>query len=248
MVLMPRFKITLEYDGLAYHGWQKQSFHPSIQSVLEDRASTIAKEAIHVIGAGRTDAGVHAQGQVAHFDTRSRMTSIMWQKALNRILPDDISVLNTEKVSRLFHARHSALSKCYQYVILNRSIPSPLNRHHAWILYSPLSLSKMRAGAKIFMGTHDFINFRSSSCNSKRTVITLEHLEIKKKGCFIYMQFEARSFLMHMIRFLVGYLVAIGQGKINLKELNNIFQHQDPFKPQNAPPFGLCLLKVSYPG
>jgi len=244
---MPRFKITLEYDGLGYHGWQKQSSHPSIQSVLEERASKIAKEPIRVIGAGRTDAGVHAQGQVAHFDTRSRMTPIMWQKAFNRILPDDIAVLKIEKVSKLFHARHSAISKCYQYAILNRSISSPLNRHQSWVLYTPLSLSKMRTGAKIVLGTHDFKKFRSSACTSKRTVLTLERLEIKKKGDFIRMQFEARSFLMHMIRHLVGYLVAIGQGKINLKDLNKIFQSRDLFKTQTAPPFGLCLLKVNYP-
>ena len=102
---MPRFKITLEYDGLRYHGWQKQQSHPSIQRVLEERTSEISKEPIRVIGAGRTDAGVHAQGQVAHFDTKSRMTALMWHKALNRILPDDIAVLRTEKVSKFFHDR-----------------------------------------------------------------------------------------------------------------------------------------------
>ena len=243
---MPRIRLTLEYDGTRYHGWQKQTALPTIQKVLEDKTSQIAKNTIQVIGAGRTDAGVHAKGQVAHFDTQSKMSPAMWQRALNGILPPDVSVIKAEKVPGHFHSRYSALRKCYQYTILNRSFPSPFTRNHSWCLFYPLNVSKMRKGAALFKGKHDFNFFRSASCTAKHTIITLRRLDIAKKGDFIFLTFEARSFLMHMVRYLVGYLVTVGQEKITLKGLKGIINGSFQGHSQTAPPQGLCLIHVKY--
>jgi tRNA pseudouridine38-40 synthase len=171
----------------------------------------------------------------------------MWQRALNGILPPDISVIKTEKVPQHFHSRYSAIRKCYQYTILNRSFPSPFSRNHAWCIFSPLNVSKMRKGADMFKGKHDFNSFRSSSCNAKHTLITLRRLDIDKKGEFIFLTFEARSFLMHMVRHLVGYLVTLGQEKITLKDLKGFLNGSFQKHSQTAPPHGLCLLHVKYP-
>ena len=243
---MPRIKLTLEYDGTGYYGWQKQPTLPTIQQTLEETASRIAKNPIRIIGAGRTDAGVHAKGQVAHFDTDSPMHASMWQRALNRLLPSDITVIKAEEVTEKFHARYSAISKCYQYTILNRPFSSPLHRHQSWNLYTPLNLSKMQQGARTLLGTHDFKPFCATACTAQRTTLTLKRLDIQKKGEFILVTFEAQSFLMHMVRNLVGCLVALGQGRLTPKELTAILQGSRLLQNRTAPPHGLCLIKVKY--
>ncbi|MBI4715480.1 MAG: tRNA pseudouridine(38-40) synthase TruA, partial [Nitrospirae bacterium] len=194
-------KLLLEYDGTRYHGWQKQPRLSTVQGILEEAVSRITGEATQVVGAGRTDAGVHALGQAAHFKTRRILQESAWVRALNSLLPKDIVVFQAEYVPNDFHARYSAVSKIYEYRILNQPLPSAFLKDTAWHIPhpDPLHLELMREAAGTLLGTHDFSSFRAAECGAKNPIRTLQRLDIIRGSPLITLTFEAEAFLHHMV-------------------------------------------------
>jgi tRNA pseudouridine38-40 synthase len=242
-------KLILEYDGTNYHGWQSQigSGMPTIQDVLEHALKKLTKEPIKTVSSGRTDAGVHALGHVANFESESRIPAEAWAPALNHILPNDIRVLLSGEVPADFHARFSAQGKIYQYRILNRRTPSALYRNHAWHMNKRLNLKNMRSAAACLVGEHDISAFRSSGCGAKTPVRTLKKLTIKKRGEFVEIFLEADAFLMHMARNIVGTLVEVGLNRRPAEDVKRILLSCDRNKAgRSAPSRGLYLYRVFY--
>ncbi|MBI3354782.1 MAG: tRNA pseudouridine(38-40) synthase TruA [Nitrospirae bacterium] len=240
-------KLIIEYDGTGYHGWQHQPRHISIQQAIKEKIEIIAKKKINLIGASRTDAGVHAIAQAANFRTRSRMNEGEWQRALNSLLPPDIVIKKVDIVPPDFHARFSAKGKIYKYLILNQPVPSALYRNHAWHIPYPLKVNEMRKAAKSLIGRHDFSSFRASSCSADNPVRTIKKLTITKKNGFIKFIIEADAFLHHMVRNIVGTLVEVGIGKLPPDAIKTILRARDRKKAgRTAPPQGLFLVKVIY--
>jgi tRNA pseudouridine38-40 synthase len=242
-------KIILEYDGTNYYGWQSQSGsgRATIQETLEQALKELTGEDVKTYASGRTDAGVHALGHVAHFRTESRIPSEAWAPALNHLLPEDIRVLSSEDVPDDFHARYSATGKIYRYVILNRRAPSALHRSRAWLIDRKLNLNAMRRAAGVLIGTHDFSAFRSSACGAKTPVRTLSAVTIMKRGDFVEILLEADAFLMHMARNIVGTLVDVGLGRYTVEAVRQMLLSCDRGKAgRTAPACGLYLVKVLY--
>jgi tRNA pseudouridine38-40 synthase len=242
-------KIILEYDGTNYHGWQSQSGsgRATIQETLEQTLKELTGEDIKTYASGRTDAGVHALGHVAHFRTESRIPSEAWAPALNHLLPEDIRVLSSEDVPEDFHARYSSRGKIYQYLILNRRAPSALHRNRVWLIDRKLNLSAMRRAAGVLIGKHDFSAFRSSACGAKTPVRKLTALTIMKRGDFVEILLEADAFLMHMARNIVGTLVDVGLGRYTVEAVKQMILSCDRSKAgRTAPACGLYLVKVLY--
>jgi len=242
-------KIILEYDGTNYFGWQSQSGsgRATIQETLEQALKELTGEDVKTYSSGRTDAGVHALGHVAHFRTESRIPSEAWAPALNHLLPDDIRVLSSEDVPDDFHARYSATGKIYRYVILNRRAPSALYRSRVWLIDRKLNLNAMRRAAGVLIGTHNFSAFRSSACSAKTPVRKLSELTVIKRGDFVEILLEADAFLMHMARNIVGTLVDVGLGRYNEEEVKQMILSRDRSKAgRTAPACGLYLVKVLY--
>lgn len=243
-----RFALGLEYDGTAYNGWQIQDHAPSIQASLNSAVSTVADEAISCIGAGRTDTGVHASGQVVHFDTRARRSPRSWLLGINSNLPGDISVLWVKSVGREFHARYSATGRIYRYLILNRPVRSALARHRAWWIHQPLNEKDMATAAKSLLGMHDFSSFRASGCQSKTPVREIRRFDIRRAGEWIMIECEANAFLHHMVRNIVGTLVTIGRGEADTDWIAVLLEARDRTSAgMTAPPMGLTLTHVEYP-
>ena len=210
---MPRYKITIEYDGTDYAGWQQQKDAPSIQEELQKAAFKFLAEDILVTGAGRTDAGVHALGQVAHFDTTKTLEPFKLCQAFNAHLrPQPISVLDAEIVSDDFHARFDAKKRFYIYKILNRRSRPALYVNRMWWVHQPLDVEKMQDAAQVLIGKHDFSTFRAAACQAKSPVKTLDEIRIERYGEFIFFYFSARSFLHHQVRNIVGTLKLVGEG------------------------------------
>ncbi len=244
---MPNIKLVLEYDGTAYHGWQRQINAPTVQGIIEDKIRVITKSKVNLIGAGRTDAGVHAKGQVANFRTAARLELVAWQRALNSLLPSDIAVLEAKEVSEKFHARFSARGKVYQYRILHRSHRSALDRLSVWHIPYPLNMNAMKQVAKILVGQHDFAAFQGSEGETKTDRCHLKRLTIQRSGDLIMITIEADRFLQHMARNIVGTLVEVGRGKRKAQEVRKILQSRDRrLAGPTAPPQGLCLVEVKY--
>jgi tRNA pseudouridine38-40 synthase len=268
---MANIKLVIEYDGSRYHGWQRQPNLPTVQGKLEAAVATIAKQRPTVIGAGRTDAGVHARGQVANFKVNTRLTAAAWMRALNSLLPEDIVVVNAQKVSSRFHARFSAVGKIYRYLILNRRFPPAIGRQYVWTAYGALDLRRMKAAAKLLLGKHDFSSFMSGGpCGEegtgssdapraptlarakpdarfRSTVCTIRRLDLVKKRDEIIVTIEADRFLQRMVRTIVGTLVEVGRGRLSPREMTVLLQKKDRrFGGPTAPPQGLCLIKVYY--
>ena len=209
---MPRYKITIEYDGTNYAGWQQQKDAPSIQEELQKAAFKFLAEDILVTGAGRTDAGVHALGQVAHFDTTKTLDPFKLCQAFNAHLrPQPISVLNAEIVSDDFHARFDAKKRFYVYKILNRRSRPALYVNRMWWVHQPLDVEKMRDAAQVLIGKHDFSTFRAAACQAKSPIKTLDEIRIERYGEFVFFYFSARSFLHHQVRNIVGTLKLVGE-------------------------------------
>src|SRR3984885_9207997 len=206
-----RVAVGLEYDGGAYCGWQQQTGVASVQAALEQSLSRVADEPIAVVCAGRTDAGVHARSQVAHFDTRAVRTSRSWLLGANTHLPRDISVRWAQSVPQDFHARFNALARSYRYLILNRVPRSALAHGRALVVHQPLEVEAMQAGAQWLIGEHDFSAFRSSECQARSPVRHLRALRVARSGDWITIDATANAFLHHMVRNIVGLLLAIGQ-------------------------------------
>lgn len=245
-----RYKITLEYEGTNLVGWQKQLDGPSVQEFLEKAIKGFSHQEVEVFGAGRTDAGVHALMQVAHFDFDGDLSEYKMQESINALLREleaPVAVYKTEKVSDDFHARFSAKGRGYIYRILNRRGNSPLLVNRVWHVTYPLDIEKIREGAKYLLGNHDFSAFRGSGCQAKSPVKTLDRLDIEKIGDEIIFTVEARSFIYHQVRNMVGTLMLVGAGKLQPEDVERILASKDRSQAGvSAPACGLYLNKVMY--
>ncbi len=245
---MRKIKILLEYEGTRYHGWQYQPNGLSIQAVLEAKLHKITRKKTRVIGSGRTDSGVHAEGQVAHFQTPSIMTPQEFLKALNSLLPSDIVVKKVEQVDPDFHAQKSATHKIYRYTILNRDYPSALLCRQAHYIATPtLNVSAMRRAARFLVGKKDFKSFQASGCSAKTTVREIYRVSISKKDDFIRITVDGSGFLKFMVRNMAGTLIEIGWGKWPPEQMKAILKSKNRrLAGPTAPARGLCLVKVFY--
>ena len=243
-----RIALGVEYDGTAYNGWQRQRTGRGVQESLEAALSEVANEPIVVVCAGRTDTGVHASGQVVHFDTSSRRSERSWLLGGNTNLPDDISVTWVARVSADFHARYSATSRSYRYQILNRLQRSALHRHRAWWIHVPLDIEAMSDAARPLIGEHDFSGFRAAGCQSTTPVREITSLEITRNGDWITIDVTANAFLQHMVRNITGTLVAVGKGDEPPSWVADVLAGRDRTAGGvAAPPHGLTLVSVEYP-
>jgi len=245
-----RYKITIEYDGTNLLGWQKQDEGVSVQYYLEEAIKGFSQQQVDVFGAGRTDAGVHALAQVAHFDLETSMDLFHIREAFNarlRILEAPVSVIEVEEVSDDFHARFKAVGRGYIYRILNRRAPTVLLKDRVWCVGYPLDVEKMKEGAKYLLGHHDFSSFRGAGCQALSPMKTLDKLEIIKNGDEIDFIVEARSFLYHQVRNMVGTLKCVGDGKFTPEDVKKILEAKDrAVAGPTAPACGLYLSKVMY--
>ena len=246
---MPNIRLTIEYDGSLYHGWQHQKKAQTLQGILEDALFQITKEKIKTNGAGRTDAGVHAYGQVANFSTRTRLDSRAWLMALNFHLPEQIVVKEVKTVSHQFHARYDASSKTYRYQILNRSHRSAVGGQYQWVVFPKLKLDRMKRAARFLVGRKDFSAFRSGGAKNKprSSICNITRLTLSKKGDEISIVIEADHFLQQMVRTIVGTLVAVGRGRLRPSQIKEILLSLNRAQAaQTAPPQGLFLVSVKY--
>ena len=246
---MPRFKLTIEYDGTDYVGWQRQANGPSIQGALEDAARAYCQIDALVQGAGRTDAGVHARGQVAHVDLMRDDHPDVVRNALNAHLkPRPISVISAEKVTEAFHARFSANERGYRYLILNRRAPPALDARQVWWVAAPLNVEAMHEAAQVLVGRHDFTTFRAVQCQADSPVKTLDALDVTRDGEMIAVTTRARSFLHHQVRNFVGTLRLVGEGRWTAADVAAALAARDRSAGgPTAPSTGLCLMHVGYP-
>ncbi len=248
---MPRTKLTLEYDGTPFVGWQRQADGLSVQGVLEDAVFAFTGERPGVRGAGRTDAGVHASGQVAHLDLSRDWPADRIRDALNAHLrPHPVAVLQVERVADDFDARFSAIGRRYRYLVLDRRAPPALDRHRVWHVPRRLDAEAMHAAAQGLLGRHDFTTFRAAACQAKSPVRTLDVLSVAREGDGdrIVVEAAARSFLHNQVRSLVGSLVQVGEGRWSGADLRAALDARDRARcGPVAPPDGLCLTGVVYP-
>ena len=243
-----RYKITIEYDGSNIFGWQKQAHAPSIQQFIEEAIEQFSKEKVEVFAAGRTDSGVHALAQIAHFDLKQKHPVHLIMRSINHFLrPNKIVITDCQIVDDDFHARFSAKKRHYRYLILNRAAPSVLNANRAWHIRSPLDIEKMQQAADLIVGKHDFTSFRTVQCQAKSAIKTLDKINIYRECEIIIIELSAPSFLHHMVRNIVGTLVPIGLGKLPVNEISNILQAKNRCKAGvTAPAHGLYFSKVDY--
>jgi tRNA pseudouridine38-40 synthase len=245
---MPRYKLTLEYDGGGLVGWQRQANGLSVQEVLETAVERFCGERVTVHGAGRTDAGVHALGQTAHLDLRRDAAPEIIRNALNHhVKPAAIAVLAVERADEHFDARRSARGRVYLYRILNRRPPPALERGRVWHVGPRLDAEAMQLAAQLLLGKHDFTTFRDSLCQAKSPVKTLDRLEVTRAGDEIHVEARARSFLHHQVRNMVGTLKLVGAGKWRVEAVAEALAARDRRAGgPTAPPEGLYLVEVVY--
>lgn len=242
------FKLTIEYDGTLYHGWQRQPTHRTIQGEIEKALAIMTGRQVTVIGSGRTDAGVHASGQVANFKSETRLTPGELLRGLNSLLPADIVIHQCVQVASQFHARFDVHSKLYRYRILNRPLPSAMERFYAWWLKAPLNVDAMRSTIPHILGTHDFKSFEGSGSPREHTVRHVLQASLRNdQSDRLIFDIEADGFLRYMVRNLVGTMVAVGLGKITPDQFIKILQARNrSLASSTAPPHGLCLIRVVY--
>ncbi len=243
-----RYRLTLEYDGGPFAGWQRQENGPSVQAALEEAVFKLSSERVTVTGAGRTDAGVHARGQVAHFDLEKDFPADTVRDALNyHLKPDPIAVLDAQIAPPDFHARFSATARHYLYRIVCRRAPLALARGHAWHVVRDLDAAAMHDAAQTLIGCHDFTTFRASECQAKSPVKTLDRLDVARNGDEIRIEASARSFLHHQVRSMVGTLKLVGEGKWTTADVSRALKACDRTQCGTvAPPDGLYLVRVDY--
>jgi tRNA pseudouridine38-40 synthase len=246
---MPRFKLTLEYDGTGLVGWQRQNNGLSVQEILETAIERFCGKKIVVHGAGRTDAGVHALGQAAHLDLPREASPEVIRNALNQHMkPHAVAVLDVARVDEHFDARRSARGRVYRYRILNRRPPAVLERSRVWHVGPPLDAGAMQEAAQLLVGRHDFSSFRDSLCQAKSPVKTLDRLDVARQGEEIQIEARARSFLHHQVRNMVGTLKLVGAGKWKVAQVADALAARDRRAGgPTAPPEGLYLVEVIYP-
>jgi tRNA pseudouridine38-40 synthase len=244
---MPTVKIVLEYDGTCYAGWQRQPDHPTIQDAVERAIRQVSQATVSVIGAGRTDSGVHARGQVASFRTERGWPASNWVRALNTVLPKDIAVRSSTLMDDRFHAQHDARGKLYIYRILQRPARPAIDRAFVWHIYKPLDDAAMQQAAATLIGSQDFSSFEGSLTDNNNPICHLQRLAVIRRDDQILIEAYADRFLKHMVRAMVGTIIEVGLGKRAPDSLTEVLQAQDRSAAgQTAPPHGLCLMRVDY--
>jgi len=245
---MTRFRLLVEYDGGPFVGWQRQDNGPTVQGALEDAIEKLSAEIVTVTGAGRTDAGVHALGQVAHFDIRKEFAPERVRDGLNHHLrPAPIAIVEAALVDDRFHARFSATRRHYLFRILNRRAPPVLDNGKVWHIAAPLDADAMNQAAQALVGHHDFTTFRAAECQSQSPVKTLDRLDVSRRADEIHVEASARSFLHHQVRSMAGSLKLVGEGKWTAKDVADVLAAADRARcGPVAPPDGLYLVRVDY--
>jgi tRNA pseudouridine38-40 synthase len=245
---MPRFKLTLEYDGAPFVGWQRQENGVSVQEALENAIFAMTGERRVVSGAGRTDAGVHAKGQVAHVDLNRDWAPFRLCEGLNaHLVPHPVAVLGAARVADDFDARHSARARHYVYLVINRRAPLTLDRDRAWKVKPRLDAAAMHDATRVLIGRHDFTTFRDSQCQAKSPIRTLDRLEVSREGDAITFEVSALSFLHRQVRSMVGSLIDVGAGRWSAADLKAALDAADRSRcGQVAPAHGLSLVRVDY--
>ena len=245
---MQRYKIKIEYDGTSFVGWQFQKNGQSIQEVLQKAIFNFSKERVVVTGAGRTDSGVHALAQVAHFDLKKKIKKKNLLPGINQNIGNKlVTVLKINKTDKKFHARFDAKKRTYQYTIINRQSPLTLQKNKAWHIRKKLDVEAMKKGGKLLLGTHDFSTFRASSCEAKSPIKTMAKVFIKKSKDKITIKFVSKSFLQQQVRSMVGCIKYLGDGKWNLDDFKQSFKSKNRLKcAPPAPAYGLYLTKIKY--
>ena len=245
---MPRFKLTIEYDGTPFRGWQVQENDITVQGVLEKAAKALSGETVRVHGAGRTDAGVHAKGQVAHIDLTKPFRTDQVRDAMNAHLrPHPVAILSAEQVPETFEARFSAIKRHYIYRIVNRRADLTLSLGQAWRVPKPLDTDAMHEAAQQLLGRHDFTTFRAAECQAKSPEKTLDQLDVVRNGNDVSVITSARSFLHNQVRSMVGSLVWVGEGRWSKADLKRALDAKDRTAcGPVAPPDGLYLMQVDY--
>jgi tRNA pseudouridine38-40 synthase len=245
---MQRYKIKIEYEGTPFVGWQFQKNGKSIQEVLQKAIFNFSREKVVVTGAGRTDSGVHALAQVAHFDLKKKIIRKSLLPAINQNIGNKpVTVLKINKANKKFHARFDAKKRTYQYIIINRQSPLTLQKNKAWHIRKELDVETMKKGAKLLLGTHNFSTYRASSCGAKSPIKTMEKISIKKNKDKITLQFISKSFLQQQVRSMVGCIKYLGEGKWNINTFKQSFKSKSRAKcAPPAPACGLYLKKIIY--
>ena len=245
---MKRIKLVTAYDGTNYHGSQIQNNGETIEGVLKMELSSLLKEEIQIIGASRTDAGVHARGNVFVFDTESRIPSDKFTYALNARLPEDIRIQESEEVPLDFHPRHQDTVKTYEYRVLNRKLPLPEYRLHAHFTYETLNIERMQLACKYFIGEHDFASFCAAGSQVESTVREIYDLHVKKEGDLVTISVTGNGFLYNMVRIIAGTLLKVGSGHFAPEDMEKIIEGKDrSLAGPTAPAKGLTLVKIRYP-
>lgn len=243
-----RIAVGLEYDGSRYRGWQRQESAPSVQAEVERALAFVADHQVAATCAGRTDAGVHALGQVAHFDTGAVRTARSWVLGANTRLPPDIALLWAAPVADDFHARYSALARSYRYLIHNRQSRPAVLRHRVCWVHEPLDEAAMHAAAQALLGEHDFSAFRAAECQSRTPLRRVERIEVTRRGDFVALGVTANAFLHHMVRNIAGTLIAVGRGEHPVEWVREVLESRDRRTAgHTADAGGLYLAGVLFP-
>jgi tRNA pseudouridine38-40 synthase len=243
-----RVALGIRYDGSRYHGWQAQENLPTVQLFLEKALTFVANHSVQVTCAGRTDAGVHATSQVIHFNTDVERLTHSWVFGANSNLPHDISILWAKKVNNDFHARFSATARKYRYVIYNHHVRPGILRHAVGWHHKPLDVELMQSAANYLIGKHDFSAFRAAGCEAKNPVRDMQMLTVQRRGKMIVIEVQANAFLLHMVRNIVGTLLAVGVGERPIEWVNEVLLSRDRCRAAvTFSPRGLYLVSVEYP-
>ena len=244
---MTKYAIGVEYDGIAYSGWQRQKHATSIQQHLEDAIGFVANHPVGLVCAGRTDAGVHAVEQVAHFESEAERDNRAWLLGSNCRMPRDIRIKWVVQIAQDFHARYSALARSYRYIIFNSNVPSALFHGKVSCEYRPLNHQSMHQAAQILLGEHDFSAFRAIGCQAKSSIRNIQEISLTRQHDLIYFDIKANAFLYHMVRNIAGSLIAVGTGEKSIEWLNEVLLSKNRNHAEvTAPAAGLYFLRAHY--
>lgn len=242
------FKLTIGYDGTRYYGWEHKEGRDTVQGRLMQVLGHLSKEPVHVIGGGRTDAGVHARGMVANVHLVTDMAALELKDYMNHYLPDDIVVFMAEEVPERFHARYNATGKTYCYTLYNGADKPLFDRKYVWKIEKPLAVEKMLEAADILKGSHDFAGFCKNPQKKKSTIRTVDRIDIERQNDYVKLYFHGDGFLHHMVRIMTGTLVAVGCGEMSSEQVARALEEKNRgFAGVTAPAQGLCLVEMDYP-